>query len=356
MDLTDLYQKVKDIKAVSKDYVVEGKHLRAQPLGPKELSLDVSGLGSFQVGRFCHEQIAEKAGIPLKYYQRMLENGATQLLSDNVNRWLPDKERRMIRTLAYPDQPVIRALVSSKFRALDNFDLLQSSMEVFQEYRNTGHSVNIAQAYMTDTGFYLKAITDRREAIKKDDVVEAGVIIRNSEVGRGSLRVEPYVNRLYCMNGAIVGTYKRFHIGGDKGMGHIWSEITRNEQDKLIWLEVRDIVGATLKGEFLDQYVQEQKGLIEIELEKPLETVRAVVERQGCSKEEMDAIINSFVKEKDTTAYGAVNAITSIAKFQDIERQMELEEMGFRVGQEFLGKIDVKKTTNIGSDTDLIRP
>ena len=62
----------------------------------------------------------------------------------------------------------------------------------------------IESCEVTPTHLYLKVVNRRIKAeVKVGDVVQAGFVIYNSEVGLGSLRVEPIVFRLVCKNGLI---------------------------------------------------------------------------------------------------------------------------------------------------------
>jgi len=63
----------------------------------------------------------------------------------------------------------------------------------------------------------LKVINRKlKEEVTVGDVVQAGLVISNSEIGLGSLRVEPLVFQLVCKNGLISKDYtqKKYHIGG----------------------------------------------------------------------------------------------------------------------------------------------
>ena len=54
------------------------------------------------------------------------------------------------------------------------------------------------------THLYIKVANRRVKAeVKVGDVVQAGFVVSNSEVGLGSLRVEPLVFRIVCKNGLI---------------------------------------------------------------------------------------------------------------------------------------------------------
>ena len=62
------------------------------------LSLDGKTYG-FGIGELAHQQIANRLGIPYRYYQKM-QNEAPELLDRNVNCWLnQNPKRRMIRVL-----------------------------------------------------------------------------------------------------------------------------------------------------------------------------------------------------------------------------------------------------------------
>ena len=55
---------------------------------------------------------------------------------------------------------------------------------------------------LTETKMYLKVVTPRVEfEVAPGDVVQAGIVITNSEVGCGTLSVQPLIFRLVCRNG-----------------------------------------------------------------------------------------------------------------------------------------------------------
>src|SRR5450631_1830960 len=83
--------------------------------------------------------------------------------------------------------------------------------------------MSIKSAALTDTRLYIQAVDmslmahiqpglHQRET--KDDMLYAGVVISNSEIGAGSLSIESMVWRLICTNGLIAGTgLRRAHLG-----------------------------------------------------------------------------------------------------------------------------------------------
>ena len=189
------------------------------------LSLEGKTYG-FGIGELAHQQIAARLNIPFRYYQKM-QNEAPDLLDRNVNTWLEQKpERRMIRVL----DGKVRAFLSDRYRRLDNLELCAAVLPVIQEMQGA----QIESCEVTPTHLYLKVVNRRVKAeVRVGDVVQAGFVVSNSEVGLGSLRVEPLVFRLVCKNGLICKdlAQKKYHVGrqvnaSDDSAYELYSEAT----------------------------------------------------------------------------------------------------------------------------------
>ena len=95
------------------------------------------------ITKYAHEQIADKTGIPLKYYNKMKETGHLDLLANNINEWMPTKDRRLVRVL----DDNVRALLSDRYRIIDNDDVLYATLDEFkniQEQRKLKIEINVA--------------------------------------------------------------------------------------------------------------------------------------------------------------------------------------------------------------------
>ena len=206
-----------------------------------QLSLDDKPL-SFTVGEPAHQQIASRLNIPYRYYQKM-QSEAPDLLDENVNRWLNQNlERRMIRVL----EGNVRAFLSDRYRRLDNLELCAAVLPLINEMKNSV----IESCKVTPTHLYIKVVNRRVKAeVRVGDVVQAGFVVSNSEVGLGSLRVEPLVFRLVCKNELICKdlAQKKYHVGrqvnaSDDSAYELYSEETLAQDDKTFFLKVQDIV------------------------------------------------------------------------------------------------------------------
>ena len=74
----------------------------------------------------------------------------------------------------------------------------------------------IESCEVTPTHFYIKVVNRKLKAeVKVGDVVQAGFVVSNSEVGLGSFRIEPLVFRLMCKNGLICKDFaqRKYQVG-----------------------------------------------------------------------------------------------------------------------------------------------
>ena len=131
------------------------------------------------------------------------------LLDRNVNTWLQSEGRAA--HAAHPGRSGARRVVGS-LPPPDNFDLAESVLPILQQLPE----VRFRSVELTETKMYLKCITPRlKYEMAPGDVVQAGVVISNSEVGQGTLSVQPLLFRLVCSNGLIAAdrSLRKTHVG-----------------------------------------------------------------------------------------------------------------------------------------------
>ena len=77
----------------------------------------------------ARRQLADKLRIPLTYFERMRET-QPQLLDHNINTWMQQEgDRRLLRTL----DGQVRAVLSDRYRRLDNIDLAEAVLPILQQ-------------------------------------------------------------------------------------------------------------------------------------------------------------------------------------------------------------------------------
>ncbi len=274
--------------------------------------------GHIQLGQFCD--------IPKKYYDNMLPY--PELLATNVQHWLKGStDKRMIRTL----DGNVRAVLSDKYRRLDNFDLATQVLPMLLEANATIESCEI-----TDNKLYIKAITHKTQAeITTGDIVSAGIIISNSETGHGSLSIKPLVYRLVCKNGAIADDYsmRKYHAGRGVEMEQIeFSNETIRAEDKAFWLKVRDLVKFSLDSVTFDKIVESMRESTKRKIIMPEKAIELVSKKFSFNQFETNDVLSHLIQGGDLSSWGLGNAVTRMA--QDVpsyDRSTELESIGYQI-------------------------
>ena len=200
--------------------------------------------------------------------------------------------------------------------------------------------VHVVSARVTDTHFYLQATSDRVTAeVRRGDIVQAGVVIANSEVGASSLRISPMVYRLICTNGLISGSeLRQHHVGrgldpNEDGATEFYRDETCRAVDRAFWLKVVDTVDAAMNEALFGQLVDKLRVAAGEPLDaKPSEIVEVVARRFGLTEAEQDGVLQQLALGADWTHYGVVNAVTRIAEDSETyDCAVELERIGGEV-------------------------
>jgi hypothetical protein len=324
MDLLGLVKQLERQKENSLDLIVDGSTLKAIPDENDGIRLAIPEYGEYLFTNWAHGQLADKLGIPRKYYERMKTKGKSELLAENINAWLGERERRLIRIL----DGKIRAILSDRYRMMDNYDLLFLALDEFRRKE----TVEIYRADLTETMLYLKAIDRTLTAsIKADDIVFGGLILRNSEVGASAFRVEPFILRKVCENGLILEhSLKKVHLGRQQETGEIdWSDETRMLEDKAFWSKVRDVIKATFDGRIFESWIKRLRESVWVGIEKPVKVVEKIAESLEFSEEKKNQLLMYF---SEHTKYDLVNAVSRLARdMKDTDEQVRLEEFSGRL-------------------------
>jgi hypothetical protein len=315
-----------------KDLVVPSQlvHHNTGDSGQTHLVIDEGGSPVYYgVTPLARRQLADKLKIPYAYFERMREEQPV-LLDRNVNTWLQSEDdRRMLRTL----DGQVRAVLSDRYRRLDNYDLAESVLPILQQLPE----LRFESVELTDTRMYLKCVTPRLSyEMAPGDVVQAGVVISNSEVGQGTLSVQPLLFRLVCLNGLIAAdrSLRKTHVGRalgteDEGLQG-YQDDTLRADDQAFFLKVRDVVQAAVsEATFLQTAHKLQKTLKIPLLGDPVKTVEVLAQRYTLNDAERCGVLRHLIAQADLSGYGLVNAVTHFSQeLEDYDRATEFEALG----------------------------
>jgi len=301
---------------------------------------------TLECGKTSHAQFAGRTGIPKKYYDKMLLE-APELLVRNLNEWLHrGPTDQLVRTL----DGKCRALLSSRYRPMDNFDLATAVLPAFTQHEAHVESINI-----DEDSFHLKAIMPGLKAEIAPaslaewkwgeghhpiDVVQGGIVIRNSEVGAAALSISPAVHTVQCTNLATFkeDAMRKTHVGrrnaaADEGFARFLTDETHKLNDAALWSSVRDLTVAALDGRVFHARVEELKrARSSTPIENVEKTIEAVAVTFGLNEDESSNVLSHLASGGELNQYGLSAALTRASQDLDsYDRASEFERLGGQV-------------------------
>lgn len=346
--------------------------------------------GVYRCTEVFDDGLRDKLSIPRAYVRRM-RTDAPDILAANVNGWLqgrkvrkpgqdvevirPGSDKRyLVRLFSGHDGPgVARALLSDRYGLIDNLDVATAALEgikdagvdvsgddisgdlsdrkMFLKIRVPGIGVlapTLLDGYRSPfrdasvdeqrSGFSLEA--GRRLAAaegmspEQEQLVYAGLEIRNSEVGDGAFTIVPVLTINVCTNGLNITAeaLRRVHIGSKLDDGMIqWSSDTVAKSRELIVAKTRDAVAAFLNPQFVQSIVDRITGQAVTALDKPQDRVEAISKELAFTEVETRGILDHFMRGGQMTAGGVMQAITSFSQtVKDADRAHALDDVALK--------------------------
>ena len=326
------------------------------------------------------EGAATKLGIPGKYLGK-LRAEAIDLYDANVNGWLhgrtkvtaegrevirpADDRKFLLRTFRGNGDPgVLRAVLSDRFRTIDNLDVLVAALD---GVRDAGAKVEIAGCDLSDRRMYVRLLAPEIAAMAPEllanyrspfgggieriremaaregmgftpgtePVVFAGLVIANSEVGGGAFTITPRLEVQICRNGLTIraDALREVHLGGKLEEGVIdWSDDTQRKALQLVTAKARDAVSTFLNPDYLNRKVAEFTAKAGTPVADAAKAVEVVTNRLKLSEATGREVLNHFIAGGQVTLGGIAQAVSSVAQtVADADDADDLEAQATKV-------------------------
>jgi hypothetical protein len=347
--ITELAQAIEHQQKTAKDYLVPVE--RMSMLGDGALTFKNGVDHKYSLNDWSAGQLASFTDIPKGYFDR-LRAESTDLLASNVNhglhRQLKDAKMPPVRMLRTVDGK-LRAFLSDRYRTLDSYDLLDAVLPTFMNHR-----LKLVNAEITERRMYLRVTSPKLVGeVQKGDVVEFGMMISNSDVGAGSLKIEPFINRLVCLNGLVMTdpnddkkiSMNQRHLGGRQGsesaiIERYLTDETKELNQKAFWNSVKDVVSGMVSQDLFDGQLEKLRRAADLPLKRydlP-EVVEITAKTVGLSltdmlKSDVVEALGAGGQGAGLTQWGLINAFTAAAggKNTDFDGSIELERAAGRI-------------------------
>lgn len=237
-----------------------------------------------------------------------------------------------------------RAVLSDKYRPIDNLEVLLTVIKGLKEAGFDGHVVR--QADLTDDKMYIRVSVPEITALAPgllhgytspyggargadNPVVEAGIVITNSETGGAAFTITPELVVQICSNGMTIkkDMIRKTHLGSkmDEGLVQV-SDRTRQLNLELVASQTRDAIRTFLDADYMNRVLRQ----IEAGSDEPVEDVEKaitdVTARPAFSKADTKGLLAAFMDGGDRTRGGLVQAITAYSQqVDDADRAYEMD-------------------------------
>lgn len=361
MTLENLLTTVVEQQKTKRDFVANTKEsisMVAADDMPNQVALVLLKEGASELERFsisenCHRQIAGRLQIPLKHYFRMLADYRDLIINEVNAIFNNEPQTRLLRTL----DGKARAFLSDRYKVLDNDQVLEQVLppivqgDIPSELLSSNISENNMHMKILFTGDNLAqdigSLNRPQNHIggqnngETRDIVRPGAVVRNSETGMGSLVIDGFFYRDYCLNGCVYGqaeifNFKRIHLGGKlvaNGEFEVFSDETKRKQNELIIAEVTDAMKALTNPENVQKMgdaLRATKAGPQVAPNNTFAAVDQLAKEVDIRDGEKESVIANFLQDGDFSRWGMINAVTKIANTDavDYERACELEKVG----------------------------
>lgn len=289
------------------------------------------------------DQVAERAGIPGTYINRLLEKPyGRELIVENLAKIYREEDNSKLLIRSVDSQ--VRGVLSNAYRRMESGPIIDA-------FAKACHEIGAVpvEGVGGDLRWAVKAILPMVfQPSKKqgtEELIAFGVQLSNSDFGKGALHVNAFMTRVICTNYATLEQVLR--------QAHLGKRLTDDMEfsDKTYKLDTQTQISAindVVKGVLAPAKVNALVGRIGEALEERIDPKNAWAElpKMGLLKGEIDKVKELFIDgdvevlPRGTTKARLANAISWFAKSAaTAERRLELEEVA---GEILLPKVKEK--------------
>lgn len=298
MDWETVEEKISQDDQHKWDRKTTGQQLRVSPAGTLELLNGENGNGCYSLSDLATSQMCQKLGIPVDYYRRL--PGEMKALVANYDLLRQDSHAFLLRGKG----DWLRAFLSGQYVVYNNAEIAETVQALLEKA-----AVVVKTFVLEESHMFLKIIGE--DILESNSGLKAGVMVGNSEVGLGSVSVEPFVFRKACTNDLVVAQERSFR--------HPHIHLTASELNHRMAEGISkafQVASATL-GAFLKTH--------EEPIANPADTIRRLAVERKLSQKFTDEVVSSYQAEPEPSRFGVINAFTSAAQKLAPLQRIEVE-------------------------------
>ena len=330
-DIRQVVQQINNDVKSKKDYIVTLNALEVTTSNNTYPNLEFTDApDQYSLTDHSMNQLCGKLEIGTQYLRKCLPV-SQELVAHNLNFWIKNTKSKelMVRTIERKSDElpnIARAVCSNRYKRIDNDVVVTHSLNKLMDLGLDIKYIN----YDRDT-LNVTAVNPKVEGeVSEGDVVQSGVTITNSEIGSGSLMIQPFIYRLVCTNGMVAPRYlNRFY---SKHVGKIIIDPSQDDQYITIIDKMQKQIDLVNDNEVWKESFQKLKDSTKQTINS--HQIVELAKKQGVTESERAQIferLNHYVGDTfTTTKYDLANAITNLGNDEDKSNQRSrfFQELG----------------------------
>jgi len=274
----------------------------------------------FKLTEHAHSQLAGRWNGLNTFRRHAQDTDLYPVYERTVNDALElDEKKLTVRTMQPNGERVARAVVSDKFKPIDDDLLVPEVLDVVGDHADKWRALG---GQVTDTNTYIRFITRTPDFKFGEREVHVGFQYSNSEVGAGSTRFSMFLFDSFCENGCVFGNMVLQDVKWQHRGSAISTDFGRIFEDRMKMAEIVNIKGAirdasalVAKGrhdETVRNYLEAAWSREIPDGVKASEFLKNVGDRVNLTKSEQEELLVHY----DGTAnqYGVQAAVTKLAQ------------------------------------------
>lgn len=252
----------------------------------------------FSLSEHATGQMCGKLGIPVAYYRRLPNELKAVVANHDLGRL------RESEYLLRGKDEWIRAFLSAEYVAYNNADIAETVQELLR-----AAAVSVKSFVLEETHLFLKITSE--DIVDAGSGLKAGIMVGNSEVGMGSISLEPFLFRKACTNDLVVTQEKSFR--------HAHIHLTASEVRSRMAEAISD--SFRVANSLLDAFLKTRDERIA----DPVATICELAEARKLPLKFADEVASSYALEPEPTRFGVINAFTRAAQKLAPLQRIEVE-------------------------------
>lgn len=175
----------------------------------------------------------------------------------------------------------------------------------------------VSDVVADETRLFARSVLPWTREVREQDQLQGGVALRATD---GQVWVHPYVFRQVCSNGAIMAQAVQSRRISDLAF------LAPDEAESA----VREAVRACCVEDALATFTADARSAIDVQADLALNLMSMMARvPEGEARRAFLEIIDRFLRDRDSSQFGLMNAVTSVARdTRDPETRWRLEELG----------------------------